>query len=404
MSVKARTNEYGSFGFGQYVTDTTTATSRSGAQSSNTVWDYMNTHHSWRPDHQNSPSRTVLGVPNYRLPTTYRRSVYDIQLRPGHFYHIVDNPGNDPNATVRYDREVLPFFGAFNNWGWFDPYSDYVPNDAHPKMASLGARATNKCLLRLQDRKADVGTSLAEAVKSFDLVASSAASIMKALIAVKHGNFRAAGNALGVTSLGGISKRYLEYTYGWKPTMMDCYGAYQLLLESLNLPPVVTAKATERESDELNQIGYNAHKILHANISATTCVSGILSDSYKRIASQAGISDPLELAWELIPWSFVVDWVLPVGDFIRAMQAPSGLTFLSGWKGYRIEISGSIQMFDASGFWTVSTPPSGDISGFGYYRQALSDFPKPVLSFKSPFATSNAWNALALATQLLGLK
>jgi len=45
-----------------------------------------------------------------------------------------------------------------------------------------------------------------------------------------------------------------------------------------------------------------------------------------------GLLDPLSLAWELLPLSFVVDWFTGVGNFLDSWTRPLGLAFLDGYK------------------------------------------------------------------------
>jgi hypothetical protein len=40
----------------------------------------------------------------------------------------------------------------------------------------------------------------------------------------------------------------------------------------------------------------------------------------------SGISNPALVAWELVPFSFVADWFVPVGDWLKQLDALLGLT------------------------------------------------------------------------------
>lgn len=42
--------------------------------------------------------------------------------------------------------------------------------------------------------------------------------------------------------------------------------------------------------------------------------------------------------WEATPWSFVVDWFLNTGDFIRALTPKLGTTELASWSGFHSEV------------------------------------------------------------------
>jgi hypothetical protein len=39
-----------------------------------------------------------------------------------------------------------------------------------------------------------------------------------------------------------------------------------------------------------------------------------------------GLLDPASVAWELLPYSFVVDWFIPIGQYLAARALPNALT------------------------------------------------------------------------------
>lgn len=49
-----------------------------------------------------------------------------------------------------------------------------------------------------------------------------------------------------------------------------------------------------------------------------------------RYLSELGLINPAEIAWEIMPWSFVVDWFLPVQSWIESLSSQIGLRFKTG--------------------------------------------------------------------------
>lgn len=45
------------------------------------------------------------------------------------------------------------------------------------------------------------------------------------------------------------------------------------------------------------------------------------------LPAKVGLTNPLSVAWELIPFSFVVDWFLPIGKYLDALDVPLLYTF-----------------------------------------------------------------------------
>jgi len=49
-------------------------------------------------------------------------------------------------------------------------------------------------------------------------------------------------------------------------------------------------------------------------------IRAILKDEPNRLLSYTGLADPASVLWEKIPFSWVVDWMIPVGDFLAAVD------------------------------------------------------------------------------------
>jgi hypothetical protein len=117
-----------------------------------------------------------------------------------------------------------------------------------------------------------------------------------------------------------------------------------------------------------------------------------------------GLTNPLLIAWELLPWSFVVDWFLPVGKFVENMDATAGLTFKDGYLT-TYEVIDSIGTVDGS--YLSKTSGVNNIKRgiqsrkkVTVYRQKLTDFPSnPAPSFKNPVSLDHMLNAMALLSQ-----
>jgi len=125
--------------------------------------------------------------------------------------------------------------------------------------------------------------------------------------------------------------------------------------------------------------------------------------SYLSNLSQMGLLNPAEVAWELTPWSFVVDWFVPVGNVLEALTARVGVTFIDGFTSWKVEST-----------YEDECIPSGNVYGpvvvntqrmyrhnRGFERSKLTSFPVPGFYYKSPFSSKHALNALALLRQLI---
>jgi hypothetical protein len=59
-------------------------------------------------------------------------------------------------------------------------------------------------------------------------------------------------------------------------------------------------------------------------------------------AQQVGITNPLLYAWEVIPFSFVFDWFLSVGDYLTAQTALQGVQILKAMSSDTLVWDGQV--------------------------------------------------------------
>lgn len=350
---------------------------------------------------------TKNGVPNWRDPSSYRRSVSEVRVIRGEQEWVNPNPNpNDPNSLVKITWRGGPYAGpALNNVCWPTYYAGNAPYPDYDSLTVLNVvnRADTECLVKLGSKKAEIALTLAEAKKSFDLLVDGATTLFRVAIAVKRGNIPLALRTLGVNPRG-IGKRYLQYVYGVKPLAYDIYGAYRFFSEGLETRPRIKATRTVREQFQVDgPLGWKSRmgKYNTGSLSVRTHLEAVLTDQYLHAANSAGILNPASVLWELTPWSFVIDWALPIGTLIEACTAASGLVFHSGWRTAVLESEGDWYQ-PAPSWWDNAPTNCGfHVANWSFRRDPLSKFPRPAPFVISPFKTGKAMNALALLTQLV---
>lgn len=352
-------------------------------------------------------SSPVSILPNsktpWRRPTSFARSITWFQ--PGDCtVKVTYSPSRTDTYTESTLRlvaqnaamnEMLPAFTGTSSL----PEYDY--NDR--------ARAITECLLKLGNQKAQFSASLATAGQTVNMIAGAAGRLWKTLLDAKRGNWGALPKDLGLGPGGpGVAGYWLEYQYGWKPLMDDLYAARQLFDKLEPEAMIISAKRVingnysyDRRTAAENGIWANWKT--NSKYSTTCHLYGRVKDSWLRAGSQYGLINPASLAWELVPWSFLVDWSLPIGNFLEAFTATAGLEFIGGYTS-RWAQGQTIINFDLSGQiypWNSYTVGKHQIDRFGFRRDALSDWPLPLPYVKSPFSNAHTANALALLKQLL---
>lgn len=183
----------------------------------------------------------------------------------------------------------------------------------------------------------NAGVFLGEGHQVLNMIGDSAKKLARAYLAAKKGNFQRASRILTGNSVGPSKKaanNWLELQYGWLPLLSDIHGGAQFLAHHLNTPlqhKVVVKRTLKRAKSETNPAsGYPDRSF---SVETKSIVAFIRE---KNVPQLAGLTDPLSVAWELVPYSFVVDWFIPIGEWLASRGLSQALegTFVTTrvWK------------------------------------------------------------------------
>lgn len=295
------------------------------------------------------------------------------------------------------------------------------------------ARVDAKLLEKLKDSSVNLSQVFAERRLTADLIASTAKRLAAAMIALKRGQFRNAAKALGATTSRRMTSRFnrlnaqnprqavangwLELQYGWKPLLQDIYGSAEWLAnkQSREIRRYVSSKHHADLVDfTITPLGGNYRSDFHLTRDTSFDFKGIVyfstSGSQLASAKEAGLTNPALLAWELMPWSFVVDWFIPVGTFLSNLDSTLGLSFEKGsyTTFWRAHATNNLLAFNRQGGSVHGSSDEvhncivkGSNREIYVRRDKMLDFPANALpSFKNPFSFTHAANAIALLSQV----
>ena len=269
----------------------------------------------------------------------------------------------------------------------------------------LSNRLIAECMRKVADRKVNYGESLAESRKTLTHLAKTSSSLFRAILALRKGNFRRFASALGISKKRfwtgkTVSERWLEYQYAWLPLMSDIYDTSELLSEGLTRNGQLLS-ATRVITDSRPYESSSGWTVLRGTAKASyRCKLFYRLDNPSIDAlSRLGLINPLEVAWAVVPFSFVIDWVIPIGTLLEAYSATLGLSFVDGCISMKGEILASgvhdkpnyAYYLDGSRFRWI-------MDHVGFQRVTCTATPLPY--FKSPFSTTHLASAVALARQL----
>jgi hypothetical protein len=312
-------------------------------------------------------------------------------------------------------------------WQW--RFGADVPTP--PSIAHNGD-TRNQSLQRLLSRiDSSMSANLAQNIGQFgqlsSMMNSTVGRLTNMISSLRKKNYPAAISALwkgssrspryrtssGPNFTGNLANNVLELQYGWKPLLSDIDGAMKSLALFFNQTEQVARVATASAQTENITRGpiennFNGPYISVGhweNISETRIKFGIryrIDDRLKRFLGQTGFTNPINLAWEVLPYSFVVDWFLPVGPYLETISAYDGLEMLDGWET-KFTRQRYIGVVDFSGVHPSNSDQWLTVSG-SYRRERIllnrsriTSFPTANFpSFKNPISFTHAINGLAL--------
>lgn len=276
----------------------------------------------------------------------------------------------------------------------------------------VGNLANTRAYLALKNQGANLGEAFAEWHKTQKMVTSAATDIAKQVLHFKTAFPRLWGNVKkygAINQLRNIPNRWLELQYGWKPLMSDIFGAlgvcdrYAQDTNGFHIRVKGAARFPEHLRVVWGPGNFWFDEYWERDHHVKTVLYYRLNHPVVATLASLGLTNPLELGWELVRFSFVVDWFLPIGNWLSTMDADFGWQYITGVQSTFTKIKvKSVPRHTASGPGTTyenfATGPSG--SGIRFRRVILASPPGVGLPrFKNPLSAQHMANAISLLVQ-----
>ncbi|UUW21298.1 MAG: maturation protein [Guiyang fiers-like virus 5] len=269
------------------------------------------------------------------------------------------------------------------------------------ELDNLIAKAKTEALNKLRGNNSlQLGADLAEINKTLGMIAQPTISALQAYRSARHGRWGDVAKHLGLSKRDILTGKYpankwLEYQYGWKPLFSSIYDGYNRLHQSPRAG-ILQARRSVSDVFPINSVINGVRVVGEVELSARTIIVYKVANPTIDAIDGVGLLNPVSVAWELIPFSFVLDWFAPVGNVLSAATSTLGL-----------ECLGVVNTSRASGRAMSSVdgaknPGSASHELFRMSRSISQSFPPPEFySNTRPFSTSHVLSALSLIRQLL---
>jgi len=228
------------------------------------------------------------------------------------------------------------------DWGKFPHTFEPVPGLEDAMDIALTQAKAN-----VGDGILDVLTFMAELDDTVGTIASTGMKAARIFRALRKANLKALRKEL---SLKELRDMYLEFRYGLRPIYYDLRSIHDLLVKKRDKNDRRTSRGKHTVSvgtvysTDVFPYYYLGPSTLHyAEVTYNTerktdamARSGILSyvnydNVFIRILCELGVDRPISAAWELIPFSFMIDWFFNVGQTIQAWEPKPCFTELASW-------------------------------------------------------------------------
>lgn len=250
---------------------------------------------------------------------------------------------NAPLITEAYNINGIPYF----------PVEKSSQGEPIFTSTDLTNKTLNKLYGEIKGADFNAAISGAELPKSFDMIKESAFKLANAYSLARKGLaagisrqsrrrlFSSASRVLtgkGGTADGKLANNWLELQYGWLPLVNDMYEGSKFIESKLQ-----TIKQSFSVGSKVDETCLYYCSTYQAKSAVRTYQ--IIVDLTEKVplAAQLGLTDPYSIAWELMPYSFVIDWALPIGPYLEAVTAArelKGDTCVSNC--YKVNVNGIV--------------------------------------------------------------
>jgi len=318
------------------------------------------------------------------------------------------NWGDGWEGTDQQSPIAATSSGWAENSGWPAKVLN-LGSTSDPDMISLQNLSYSR--LQSQIKRASMGVTVAEGREALTLMAQRAGQLYRSFKSLRKGRF---GDFLRELKVRPLKKHertkwtkpkhaasiWLEYWFGWAPLVGDIDACVDVLTSAP--PPLILVGSATREisgsgvysgGGQIRISQYTGKAIVRQYARVR------IENPNALLRQQAGLTNAAEIAWAIVPFSFLVDWFGNVGDVLRARTDFSGLVIEEAYATAHCKLRSA-----QSQAWNVGTPWYRKWSGMNQQvcTRRILRLVGPTLQFKLPpeLSVTRAATAISLLISL----
>jgi hypothetical protein len=190
---------------------------------------------------------------------------------------------------------------------------------------------------------------------------------------------------------------WMELRYGWRPFIKDLEDIYNVVKHWNDLHgEFVRRQRSAAIAQTLESSVNSSWSIIEAaaseysSVNSTVTVSG-RATAIARMKPPKMMVNPAVTAWELIPLSFVIDWIVDVGMAIRAVSNSLIHSDMDTSTGLQVTVDST-----STGHWTASRGWASLTLEGKYYSESVERLPVSVDSLPKAKIRFDQWKFIDL--------
>nr|APG77131.1 hypothetical protein [Beihai levi-like virus 15] len=312
-----------------------------------------------------------------------------------------------------------------------------TPFGIPPTGGGYDANLKNKAIANLVNAKAQYGESLSEfkgttkmvgeigkraaggdlknTKQALKVIAAGGKALAGSAAALKRGRMKEAAVLLGVSNKNfsdigrDASGRYLELMFGILPLLEDMKTAHELFMHGVSAVKqpgmFVTTTASLKSKAQVTRTPLTLNGIEGTRVITTTMKRKVYMTYYSKgddwinKLDRYGLGNPALIAYQATRMSFVLDWALPIGDFLQAFTSQRNSVFQHGHKSTFGEESHVFEepVSKYPAYARMDRAPSA--KGGAFAREVILDPSISIPRFQIPTGLGQAVTAMALVVQ-----
>lgn len=266
----------------------------------------------------------------------YRKRVRIKRKKEPNAYSMTSSHKNRSYITAMRPNNAMNCAAGFSPWSqaelcWFA----HTTFGADPFTANDQIKLLAKLHDKIWGSSFNPSVFLAEAGSGLNMITSAATRLTRSIYFARKGDYARAWKTLGSnpryvppSTKKSMANIWAEFRWGWTPLISDAYDGAVWAAHLLNAP-IVFRFAVRREMVNVLKDSYiNSPYSVgpHAGFGAHSHRRQLIA--YLEEPPHNAVLDainPASVAWELVPYSFVFDWFIPISTWLQVRGLGSTL-------------------------------------------------------------------------------